>query len=141
MLKHSKNELKERNQEILKLYREGLNGAELSKIYGISRQRISAIILNEESCERNNDRRKLTEFQIKQIEKIKYPEIRKFMMKEQLNPSDFCRLVFGYDTTEDIRRILRFFYIGTLGLKKYADIQEKIADYIDIDIKKLLKKG
>lgn len=84
----------EKWNKVIGFYEEGYTKAQIARMMGVKRQRITTMI-NKHECENGKkpSRSKLTSFQKRKIEEILYPNIRDYLLENNITLGDFCMTV------------------------------------------------
>lgn len=86
--------------KIIDYHNDGYLNEQIANMVGLTKQRISTIVREYESCTNGIKRLgKLSNFQIRNINRVIYPNIREFLLKEKVALRDFCQAVSGEGCT------------------------------------------
>ena len=116
-----KNETRERNREIYEMYVQGFTGgkqysmSEIAEIYGLTKQRISAIIIAEKKksdCSSKCSKRKL-----ETVADVVYPAIKEWIIEHNLSLNQFVRKM-GFTRYAKAYRFLRGDDLGNIKIIK-----------------------
>lgn len=84
--------------KIIDYHKDGYLNAQIANMTGVTKQRVSSVVRAYESCANGMKRlERLSDFQIRNINKVIYPNIRNFLLKEKIALRDFCQSVSGYE--------------------------------------------
>lgn len=82
--------------KIIDYHNDGYLNEQIANMTGLTKQRVSSVVRAYESCANGIKRLdRLSDFQIRNINKVIYPNIRKFLLKEKVALRDFCQAVSG----------------------------------------------
>lgn len=82
--------------KIIDYHNDGYLNEQIANMTGLTKQRVSSVVRAYESCANGIKRLdKLSAFQTRNINKVTYPNIRKFLLDEKVALRDFCQAVSG----------------------------------------------
>lgn len=82
--------------KIIDYHNDGYLNEQIANMVGLTKQRISTIVREYESCTNGIKRLgRLSNFQARNINRVIYPNIREFLLMEKVALRDFCQAVSG----------------------------------------------
>lgn len=115
----------EREEKIMQMWRDGYTNADIAREFGLSRQAIG-VIVKRNIAQKSADY--LSEKQLKKIDKIIFPRIRRYLKEKRIKVVDFCKDIAGNEV--NFTKVRRFLYGETH--KTYSGIIGRILEYTGI---------